>query len=143
MAVSRMLKMQLLGHSSIKDDLKKYLRARGVVEVTTTDLEPAPAESPRDLETGLESAENALEYLFPYEPRKSFMEKVSAGPLETSDTASADLAGQLSVTDMADRCAGLQASARSARDDLARSMELVSAIEPWITLDVPLESLRA
>jgi V/A-type H+-transporting ATPase subunit I len=138
-----MLKMQLLGHSSIKDDLKRYLRVHGVVEITTTDLEPSAAEPPRDLETGLESAENALDYLSPYESRRSFMEKVSAGPLETSDTASADLAGQVSVTEISDRCAGLQASARSARDDLARSMELVSALEPWIALDVPLESLRA
>ncbi|MCK4550156.1 MAG: hypothetical protein KAU49_08290, partial [Candidatus Krumholzibacteria bacterium] len=100
-------------------------------------------ESPRDLETRLESAESALEYLSPHEPHRSFFAKVSAGPLETSDEASADLAGRVSVTEISDRCSGLQAAARSARDDLARSMELVSVLEPWINLDIPMDSLRA
>lgn len=138
-----MLKMQLLGHSYIKDDLKRYLRARGVLEITTTETDTTVSESPRDLEAGLESAENALEYLSRHEIPRSFFAKVSAGPLETSDEASAELAGRVSVTEIADRCAGLQAAARSARDDLARSMELVSALEPWKKLGVPMESLRA
>ena len=143
MAVSRMLKMQLLGHSSVKDELKRYLRARGVVEVTTREVEPAVPEPSRDLETWLENADNALDYLSAYEAPKSFFEKVSAGPLETSDDASADLAGRLSVTGISDLCTGLQSAARSARDELARSRELVSALEPWKGLDVPMEALRA
>ena len=143
MAVSRMLKMQLLGHSSIKDDLKRYLRARGVVEITIRETDTVVSESPRNLEAGLESAENALEYLSAHETPKSFFQKVSEGPLETSNEASTDLARRVSVAEISDRCAGLQASARSARDDLARSMELVSALEPWIKLDVSMESLRA
>ena len=142
MAVSRMLKMQLLGHSSIKDDLKRYLRARGVVEITTTDSDTVVSEAPRNLATDLESADSALDYLSSYEPSRSFFEKVSAGPLETSDRASADLAGRVSVTEISDRCASLQAAARAARDDLARSMELVSSVEPWIKLNVHLDSLR-
>ncbi len=146
MAVSRMLKMQLLGHSSIKGDLKKYLRARGVVEVTAADSggsEAAVSDSSRDLEAGLESAENALEFLSVYEVPKSFFEKLSAGPLETSDEESAELARRVSVTEFSDRCAGLQADARSARDDLARSRGVVSSLEPWTRLNVPMEALRA
>lgn len=141
-----MLKMQLLGHSSIKGDLKKYLRARGVVEVTAADSggsEAAVSDSSRDLEAGLESAENALEFLSVYEVPKSFFEKLSAGPLETSDEESAELARRVSVTEFSDRCAGLQADARSARDDLARSRGVVSSLEPWTRLNVPMEALRA
>jgi V/A-type H+-transporting ATPase subunit I len=138
-----MLKMQLLGHSSVKNDLKRYLRAHGVVEITTREADSAPHEPRRDLETGLESADNALDYLSAYEPPKSFFEKVAAGPLETSDVASTDLAGRVSVTGIADQCAALQSAARAARDDLARSRELVSALEPWKGLDVPMEALRA
>ncbi len=143
MAVSRMLKMQLLGHSSIKNDLKRYLRAHGVVEITTRDVDSAPPEPRRDLETGLESADSALDYLSAYEPPKSFFQKISAGPLETSAEASVDLAGRVSVSGIADQCTGLQGAVRSTRDDLARSRELVSALEPWKGLDVPMEALSA
>ena len=141
-----MLKMQLLGHSSIKSDLKKYLRARGVVEVIAT--EPggdgvAASDPSRDLETGLESAESALEFLSAYETPRSFLEKISAGPLETSDEESAELTRRVSVTEFSDRCTGLQAESRSAMDDLARSRGVVSSLEPWTGLDVPMEVLRA
>jgi V/A-type H+-transporting ATPase subunit I len=143
LAVSRMLKMQLLGHSSIKDDLKRYLRAHGVVEITTSETDSTSQEQPRELETGLESAENALEYLVRHETPKSFLQKVSEGPLETTDRSSADLAAKVSVTDIADRCARLQATVRRSRDGLAASRELVSALEPWKGLDVRMESLSA
>jgi V/A-type H+-transporting ATPase subunit I len=146
-----MLKMQLLGHSSIKDDLKRYLRARGVVEITTTEAgsatDPAAvtaaAGSTRELESGLENAENALEYLTPHETRKSFFQKVSEGPLETSDEISADLAEKLPVTRIANRCTRLHGALRASRDGLARSRELVSSLEPWRGLDVPMEALGA
>jgi V/A-type H+-transporting ATPase subunit I len=137
-----MLKMQLLGHSSIKDDLKKYLRARGVVEITTTELEDAP-EPGRDLQAGLESAESALEFLEPHEPQKSLIQKVSEGPLVTSESSSEDLAGKISVNEIAGRCAELQAAVRTARDDLSRSRELVRALEPWSGLDAPMDDLSA
>ncbi len=147
MAVSRMLKMQLLGHSSIKDDLKKYLRVRGVVEVAASEAgggaEAAAFEPSRDLEAGLENAENALEFLSAYETPRSFFERVSAGPLGTSDEESVELARRVSVMEFSDHCAGLQADSRSARDDLARSRGLVSFLEPWKGLDVPMEALRA
>jgi V/A-type H+-transporting ATPase subunit I len=141
-----MLKMQLLGHSSIKNDLKKYLRARGVVEVTAAesgDAGAAASDPSRNLETGLESAENALEFLSDYETPRSFLEKISAGPLETSDEESAELARRVSVTEFSDRCSGLQAESRSAMDDLARSRGFVSSLEPWAGLDVLMEALRA
>ncbi len=146
MAVSRMLKMQLLGHSSIKGDLKKYLRARGVVEVIAAESGGAGVAAPdpsRNLEAGLESAESALEFLSAYETPRSFFEKLSAGPLETSDEESAELARRVSVTEFSDRCTGLQAESRSAMDDLARSRGVVSSLEPWTGLDVQMEALRA
>ena len=146
MAVSRMLKMHLLGHSSIKGDLKKYLRARGVVEVIAVESGAAGAaasDPSRNLEAGLESAESALEFLSAYETPRSFFEKLSAGPLETSDEESAELARRVSVTEFSDRCTGLQAESRSAMDDLARSRGVVSSLEPWTGLDVQMEALRA
>lgn len=141
-----MLKMQLLGHSSIKGDLKKYLRARGVVEVIAVESGAAGAaasDPSRNLEAGLESAESALEFLSAYETPRSFFEKLSAGPLETSDEESAELARRVSVTEFSDRCTGLQAESRSAMDDLARSRGVVSSLEPWTGLDVQMEALRA
>ena len=141
-----MLKMQLLGHSSIKGDLKKYLRARGVVEVIAAESGGAGVAAPdpsRNLEAGLESAESALEFLSAYETPRSFFEKLSAGPLETSDKKSAELARRVSVTEFSDRCTGLQAESRSAMDDLARSRGVVSSLEPWTGLDVQMEALRA
>ena len=142
-----MLKMQLLGHSSIKDDLKRYLRGRGVVEITIAETggaaESVAPEASRDLEAGLENTDNALEFLSAYETPRSFFERVSAGPLETNEEESSELARRISVTELSDRCTGVQAGARSARDDLARSVELVSALEPWKGLDVPMDALRA
>jgi V/A-type H+-transporting ATPase subunit I len=142
LAVSRMLKMQLLGHSSTKDDLKRFLRSRGVLHVTSIESSES-AEPSRDLEAGLENAESALEFLSPYETPKSFMEKVSSGPLEASDDESARLAERISAARLADCCRSLQADARSARDELARSRDLVASLEPWASFDAPLGSLRA
>jgi V/A-type H+-transporting ATPase subunit I len=142
-----MLKMQLLGHSSIKDDLKKFLRSRGVLEVTSSSAGAStgdiPAGPSRDYETGLEYADNALEFLTSYEPRRSFFDKISAGPLETSEGEADKLAGEISVKEISERCTALQAGSRSARDSLARSMELVSSLGPWLSLEVSLDSLRA
>ena len=144
MAVSRMLKMQLLGHSSIKDELKRFLRERGVVEITSTGGErAAPGTCRGDLEAGLESAENALEFLSRHEPAKSFFERITTPPLETSEEDSARLAERVRVAEIAERCETLQARARAARDGLAASRELVSALEPWKDLDVPLEETKA
>ena len=35
MAISRMLKIQLFAHNSIKEEVKRFLRELGVVEVTS------------------------------------------------------------------------------------------------------------
>ena len=39
MAVGRMLKIQLLGHSSVEGEVKRYLRELGAVEVTDVSIE--------------------------------------------------------------------------------------------------------
>ena len=135
MAVSRMLKVQLLGHSAIKDDVKFYLREAGVVEITDVSLEAESlqedGELSRDLEPKLEQAEAALDFLEAYTEQPSFFEKIGRGPLAVSNEQVEALSHEMPVGEINSRCIDLQATIRSSSDRLVRSAELVSTLTPW------------
>ncbi|HSG28282.1 MAG TPA: hypothetical protein VLA34_07360, partial [Candidatus Krumholzibacterium sp.] len=145
MGISRMLKVQLLGHSAIKDDLKRALREAGVIEITETSLEIQDAgvqqRDVRDLETRLELAQGALEFLDEFAPRLSFMEKISAVPLEADRAVVEKIEAESPVEALSRECARLQSEIRSGREELERSMETVSMLEPWAGLGVDLGRL--
>jgi V/A-type H+-transporting ATPase subunit I len=143
MTVSRMLKIQLLGHNSVKEEVKRFIRELGVVEVTdvsTGDSElPFDEERIRDWERLREMAESAAEFLGPYAPRLSLFERASRGPLRTTRDGIERLSRTFDVETVSDRCNELERAIKGNQDELYRSFELVRSLEPWSAVDVPLE----
>jgi V/A-type H+-transporting ATPase subunit I len=130
-----MLKMQLLGHSCVKDAIKAYLRETGVMEVAdVTVARPGGAfdeEGTREMERTLEMLNESIDFLKLHREKQSFFERIGGGKLITSDGEAERLAGETDIEEIWRRCSDAQNSARNARDELARSMELVRELEPW------------
>jgi V/A-type H+-transporting ATPase subunit I len=140
-----MLKVQLLGHDSVRDEVKEYLRGLGVLEVTDVALErtefPLDEESLREYESRLEQVEFCLDFLEPYGEKKSFLERMGAGPLVTTTDTLEELDGSGFALEMWKSCSGLEKRMREIRDRYAGSRELVHALAPWRPIDVPFDSL--
>jgi V/A-type H+-transporting ATPase subunit I len=140
-----MLKVQLIVHAAVKDEVTVFLREAGVVEVTDVSLEGFRGGVDED-ETGrfarlADKADSTIRFLDPYVRKLSFAERLRSGPLQVS---SADVEKALSAIDVesvALRCAGLESSMRKCRDELAWSRDLARELEPWRAIASPLESL--
>ncbi|MDD3642427.1 MAG: hypothetical protein PHQ19_03080 [Candidatus Krumholzibacteria bacterium] len=142
-----MLKVQVLVHCSRAEDLKRYLRSRGVMQVTEPEVDgtatpPAPVDV-RALAERLESVESCLEMLAPYETARPLMQRLTAGPIVATPGRVEEVERELPPGPTAERCARIQARIRAGTDDIARSGELVAALEPWTGFDAPLDGLSA
>ncbi len=145
MAVSRMLKVQLIVHAAAKDEVMAFLREAGVVEVTPVSLEGFRGEVDEE-EAGriarlADRADSAIRFLDPYVKKLSFAERLRSGPLRVSAADVEKALAAIDVESVALRCADLESSMRKRRDELAWSMDLVREIEPWRSIASPLESL--
>ncbi len=140
-----MLKMQLLGHSSVKDEIKRFLRETGVVEVTDVSVtEPVNRCDERYLrenERLLELTDGALLFLDEYSEKQSFLERISGGLIRTSPEEAQNLSREISVEDLSHRCNEIQGSIRSSQDEIARCDDYIRSLEPWRGLQLPLEAL--
>ncbi len=140
-----MMKVQILGHSAVGEEVKSYLKEAGVVEITDVSIEeetpPAEKEDLRDIESRLEQAESAIEFFGGYIEQPSFFQKISKGPLYVSGEELERLSREISIEEVYNDCCRLQGTIRSMRDLLADSDELVSSLTPWKDLDVPLQDL--
>jgi V/A-type H+-transporting ATPase subunit I len=145
MAVSRMLKIQLLVHGSVKDEVTAFLREAGVVEVTDVEIEGFRGGIDEE-EAGrfarlADKADAAIRFLDPYMKKLSFAERLRVGPLWTSPSVVEKALSSVDVESVALRCAGIESSMRKCRDELAWSRDLARELEPWRSIASPLESL--
>jgi V/A-type H+-transporting ATPase subunit I len=140
-----MLKVQLLGHDSVRDEVKRYLRGLGVLEITDVALErtesPLDEESLREYEYRLEQVEFCLDFLTPYVEKRSFLDKMGAGPIVTKRDSLEELDRSGYTAEIWKSCSRLEKRMRGVRDRYAGSGELVHALAPWIPIDAPFDSL--
>jgi V/A-type H+-transporting ATPase subunit I len=136
-----MLKIQILGHSAIAEEVKGFLRELGAVEVTDVSLDEADSlfdeERLRGAERLLEMAESAAEFLEPHAPKRSFFERASSGPLVATRDGIDRLSRDFGIEDVWNRCNDLQRDIKGAREELYRSFEIVRILEPWASIDIP------
>ncbi len=146
MAVGRMLKIQLLGHSSVGEEVKRYLRELGAVEVTDVSIEETDSlfdgERVREAERLREMAESAVEFLGAYAPELSFFERAARGPLISSREGIEELSRDFGIEEVSGRCNELEREIKGAQDELFRSFELVRVLEPWSNIDIPTEAFE-
>jgi V/A-type H+-transporting ATPase subunit I len=145
MAVSRMLKIQLLAHASIKDEIMAYLREAGAVEVTDVSIDgfhrAADGEDGGRIARLREKIDSAIRFLEPHVKKPSFAERLSGGPVPVS---AADIAATLAAVDAEEisrRSGDLEAALRRCGDELSWSAALVKELEPWRAFTSPFESL--
>jgi V/A-type H+-transporting ATPase subunit I len=144
-AIDRMLRVQLLGHDSVREEVKLYLREQGILEVTDVTLdEPESGFDEEYVQSTLrlrEQASSSIEFLDGYEEKRSFIERLGRGPLVVSRVDVEELCRDISVEVIWEKCSELQRLLRKSSDELARSRELVKALIPWIDVEAPLDSL--
>jgi V/A-type H+/Na+-transporting ATPase subunit I len=145
MAVSRMLKVQLVVHAAVKDEVTAFLREAGVVEITDVSLDGFRGGIDEE-EAGrfarlADKADAAIRFLDPYVKKLSFAERMRGGPLWTSSAVVEKALSSVDIESVAQRCAGIESSMRKCRDELAWSRDLSRELEPWRPLASPLESL--
>lgn len=135
MAVSRMLKIQVIGHASVKEQLTAYLREAGVIEVTDASVEgfrgAADEDQTATLARAIEKTDFAIQFLERYDRKPSFVERLSGGPMSIS---SGDIDRTLKEVDIertSERCGGFENTIRKCRDELSWSKDLVRELEPW------------
>jgi V/A-type H+-transporting ATPase subunit I len=145
MAVSRMLKVQIVAHASIKEEIKAFLREAGVIEVTDASVEGFHGEA-NEAETErfgrlLEKADSAVQYLEPYVPKRPFIERLGSGPMRVSEAEIEATLASIDIDEISQRCTRFESAIRKCRDELAWSAALVRELEPWLALQAPFESL--
>ncbi|MBD3178128.1 MAG: hypothetical protein GF417_00230 [Candidatus Latescibacteria bacterium] len=146
MAVSSMLKVQLLGHDSIREELKRRLRDFGVVEIT----EPEPAgdeavdepEGIAEISRKVDKLAGAISFLENYIESPSLWEKLNGTAIHAESRQIRELAGSFSVDKAWSRSTGLSDRIRELENSRDRSRELVSHLAPWRGLGCPLEKLE-
>ncbi len=145
MAVSRMLKAQLIVHAAVKDEVTAFLREAGVVEITDVSLEGfrggIDEEGTGRFARLAERADSAIRFLDTYTKKLTFAERLRSGPLRVSAADVEKAMAAVDVEQAARRCADLEAEMRKCGDELAWSMNLVRELEPWRSIASPLESL--
>lgn len=145
MAVSRMLRIQILGHASIAGPLKAYLREAGVVEVTDASV---PGFACRACEDDgeryarlIEKTDGAIQFLDRFAPRLTLREKLASGPMEVAPAEIERMLREVDVESTAARCQELEAAMRRCRDEIAWSRDLAREMERWTALGAPLDRL--
>ncbi len=142
MAVSRMLKLQLLAHSSIKGELKRFLREAGVVEITSRQVaDEEDVSRIRDMELLLEQALSSIEFLDEFSDKPSFFENLGKVPLTVTREEIDAISREIDVGEIWSRCDRLRGRIRASADRIEKNRELISSLEPWRSIDMPLEAM--
>lgn len=145
MAISRMLKVQLLGYSSVKDDVKRFLREAGVLEVTDVSVDDRESryesEPARDAACLFELIETSLAFLEQHSEKQPLFERLAAGPIRLMRGEAEKLAREVPIENISHRCSGLQVTMRESSDDIERGEEVCRALAPWSGLRVPLQKM--
>jgi V/A-type H+-transporting ATPase subunit I len=148
MAVSRMRKVQILAHRSVKADVISALREGGVLHVAEPTLDVgdgAADEARRDRERELSSRLSNLEYLRTYlkahAPKKKPLESMFNPKLLLSRPELDDIVGDFDVESWYARVTGIESSIRSAAAEIARKESLAAELVHWEGLGMDVDAV--
>lgn len=145
MAVARMKKVTLLGHSSVKAQVTKRLQQQGFLEVVSAseDGETTPPEhlthQLHDLELAIHKANFLLGFLGGFvTEKKSFIRGMMAPRVYLTRTDYEMIEGKIPFEELVERCEELDEELNGLRGTRARLEQLRESLEPWVALDMPL-----
>jgi V/A-type H+-transporting ATPase subunit I len=149
MANARVQRIELLLHSSVRDDLLEALADAGAVELEPLEPEargelPAPSAGPaEEADRALGQIRQALDYLDAFAPKAGFLAGMMGHKVEVP---AAELEGRLAGFD-AQAAAGevltVQSRETEARSRLDRLVDERATLASWLGLEVPPDSLGA
>lgn len=148
MAVSRVKRIQILGHKSAKDDVLASLRQQGVLHITepsfglTSESEAgAQKEHERDLEASLAKLEYMRNLLKAYAPKAKSLEKILNPKLLVREGEVEEILRDFDWNDWYVRCIDLEGRMRSAEAGIGRKEALAAELERWSGLGLAVEEL--
>ncbi len=149
MAVSSMLKIQLLGHISVKAEVKRFLRELGAVQVTEVEVSedlssessPSGEREDQDSKRKLEMLSGAISFLEDYQEKKSLLSGFGQDPVLVSDDEIEIIIRENQVEKISARCREIEGRISRNRDRLSQSRDLVSRLSRWKGLGVCLDRM--
>jgi len=153
MAVSRMRKVQILAHKSVKADVIAALREGGVLHISepsgeisaATDDVSSDAEENRAREQELAARHSRLEYLRTYlrshAPKKKPLESMFNPKLLLTKRELKSIRDEFDVGETYDRIAALEGEIRGAEAEIARKESLAAELGGWVGLGMPVEQV--
>lgn len=147
MAVSRMRRIQILAHTSAKEEVIAALREEGVLHVVEPAVEfdsemdhDARIERERGLVAELSKLEYVRTFLKPYVPKGKPFEKMFNPRVLVDRSAHADLVAGFDAEKLYQRCVELEGRMRSAEAEIQRKSGLIAELGHWAGLGGPVES---
>lgn len=149
MAVSRMRKIQILAHKSVKDEIVSALREGGVLHITEPSIEfdrgsdeDARRESERDLQARLGKLEHLKDFLKPYIPKeKKSLDAMFNPRVAIADRELSDIMESFELDDWYERVVELEGAMRTAEAEIGRKESLAAELEHWAAVDSPIEDV--
>jgi len=149
MAVSRMRKIQILGHKDAKDAIVSALREGGVLHITEPSLEfergadeEARRDSERELQGRLAKLEHLKDFLRPYVPKqKKSLDTMFNPRVVLGEGELASILESFNLDDWYDRVIELEGEMRGAEAEIGRKEALAAELEHWVGVDAPVEEL--
>jgi len=146
MAISRMFKFQLLCHDSIRDEVKLFLRESGVAHITDGSVESLSSkfdeDALRDVEQRIEKLQFSIDFLSQYVEKPSFIKKLSSGPIRVSRDSIRKILHEVDIDEVYSKCSSTERRLRKAKDEIAKSSDLVNSLLPWSEVNIPLEKTQ-
>jgi V/A-type H+-transporting ATPase subunit I len=141
MAVSRMRRIQILAHRSVKDDVVGVLRGAGAVHVTVPSIEfeddpgrDARRDRERELAGDLAKLEYVRTFLRPHAPKKKPLEKMFNPRLLLDEEELERIVAGVDVGSWYQRCLDIEGRIRSAEAAIARKEALAAELAHWAGL---------
>jgi V/A-type H+-transporting ATPase subunit I len=147
-----MQKVRFLFHSSLKEEVLEELQRTGLVHITSLEEghDPLPdgltrpgEEGLAEQETALSGIEFTLDFLEPFEGKKSALERLGSSRIELDPEAYRRLVERTDPGKLVAACRRLDRERTAVRSEMAEKRSLQEQMQGWLQLDIPLEKVAS
>jgi V/A-type H+-transporting ATPase subunit I len=151
MAISPMVKVNILAHRCIKVDLLQRLQELEVIHISDFEpgaearKEPTPLENDKIADEGLEARisdiQSTIGYLSRFEKESGLISRIVSPKIILSPEQYGQIVDHFEETVIIQECRDLERKRGDLLSEIGRVQALMGQLLPWINLDVPLEDL--
>ncbi len=151
MAISPMVKVNILAHRSIKADLLRRLQELEVLHISDFTSGPDAQEEPALLENGetnderletrISGIQSTIHYLSQFDQDSGFISSIFTPKIIISPEQYGQIVDHFREPAVVQQCRDLERKRNDLVSELGRAQALMGQLQPWINLDVPVEDL--